>query len=119
VLRYREDDPLLERASQGGGAEHSTSVIAIQSKRGSSAAALGKLGRKVLVWDLDVNYGLTSHFGIPPIAYSGTFHILTGKRVMYLPNADKYRRLTRRPSQEQKGLDERTLMAFQRLFHPS
>jgi hypothetical protein len=27
--------------------------------------------------------------------------------VLYLPNADKYRRLTRRPSQGQKGLDER------------
>ena len=33
------------------------------------AAVLGKLGRKVLVWDLDVNYGLTSHFGIPAMAY--------------------------------------------------
>ena len=31
--------------------------------------------------------------------------------VVYLPNADKYRRLTRRPSQGQKGIDERTLMA--------
>src|SRR6266568_6104709 len=101
--------------------EDSTWVIAIGNQKGGVAkttntahiaAALGRLGRKVLVWDLDVNYGLTSHFGIPPIAYSGTFHILTGKRVMYLPNADKYRRLTRRPSQEQKGLDERTLMAF-------
>jgi hypothetical protein len=39
-------------------------------------------------------------------------------RVLYLPNADKYRGLTRRPSQEQKGLDERTRMASQRPFHP-
>jgi hypothetical protein len=38
--------------------------------------------------------------------------------VVYLPNADKYRGLTRRPSQEQKGLDERALMASQRPFHP-
>jgi hypothetical protein len=37
---------------------------------------------------------------------------------MSLPNADKYRGLTRRPSQEQKGLDERTLMASQQPFHP-
>src|SRR5262249_48956957 len=35
-------------------------------------------------------------------------------RVVYLPNADKYRGLTRRLSQEQKGLDEKTLMASQR-----
>ena len=38
--------------------------------------------------------------------------------VVYLSNADKYRGLTRRPSQEQKGLDKRTLMASQRPFHP-
>jgi hypothetical protein len=38
--------------------------------------------------------------------------------VVSLPNADKYRGLTRRPSQEQKGLDERTLMASQQPFHP-
>jgi len=70
-------------------AERSTSVIAIGNQKGGVAkttntahiaAALGKLGRKVLVWDLDVNYGLTSHFGIPPMAYSGTFHVLTGER---------------------------------------
>src|SRR5262245_34545101 len=38
--------------------------------------------------------------------------------VLYLPNADKYRGLARRPSKEQKGLDERTLMAPPRPFHP-
>src|SRR4029434_10753325 len=37
---------------------------------------------------------------------------------MYLPNADKYRGLTRRPLQEQKGLDERALMASQRPSAP-
>ena len=38
--------------------------------------------------------------------------------VVYLAAADKYRGLTRRPSQGQKGIDERTLMASQRPFHP-
>src|SRR6266567_7000168 len=38
--------------------------------------------------------------------------------VVYLPNADKDRGLTCRPSQGQKGRDERTLMASQRPFHP-
>jgi hypothetical protein len=38
--------------------------------------------------------------------------------VLYLPDADKYCGLTRRSSQEQKGLDERTLMASQRPLHP-
>jgi hypothetical protein len=37
---------------------------------------------------------------------------------VYLPNADKYRGLTRRPLQEQKGLDERALMASQRPSAP-
>jgi len=39
--------------------------------------------------------------------------------VVYLPTADKYRGLTRRPPQEQKGLDERTRMASQRPFPAS
>jgi hypothetical protein len=38
--------------------------------------------------------------------------------VVYLPNADKYRGLTRRPLQGQKGLDERALMASQRPSAP-
>jgi hypothetical protein len=40
------------------------------------------------------------------------------ERVVYLPPADKYHRLTHRLSQEQKGLDERALMASQRPSHP-
>lgn len=68
---------------------HKAKVIAIGNQKGGVgkttntahiSAALGKLGRKVLVWDLDVNHGLTSHFGIPQGAFSGTFHILTGER---------------------------------------
>jgi hypothetical protein len=39
-------------------------------------------------------------------------------RVVYLHPADKYHRLTHRLSQEQKGLDERALMASQRPSHP-
>jgi class 3 adenylate cyclase len=38
--------------------------------------------------------------------------------VVYLAAADKYRGRTRRPSQEQTGLDERALMASQRFSHP-
>jgi chromosome partitioning protein len=69
--------------------EHKTRVIAVGNQKGGVgkttntahiAAALGQIGRKVLVWDLDVNYGLTSHFGVPPQAYSGTFHVLTRDR---------------------------------------
>ena len=66
-----------------------TRVIAIGNQKGGVgkttntahiAAALGSLGYKVLVWDLDVNHGLTSHFGIPQGAFSGTFQLLTGER---------------------------------------
>ena len=66
-----------------------TRVIAIGNQKGGVgkttntahiAAALGRLGRRVLVWDLDVNHGLTSHFGIPQGAFSGTLHILTEER---------------------------------------
>jgi len=66
-----------------------TKVIAVGNQKGGVgkttntvhlAAALGELGYKVLVWDLDVNAGATLHFGIPPQAYSGTFHVLTGER---------------------------------------
>jgi hypothetical protein len=38
--------------------------------------------------------------------------------VVYLSPADKYPRLTRRLSQDQKGLDERTLLASQRPSEP-
>jgi hypothetical protein len=37
---------------------------------------------------------------------------------VYLPTADKYRRLTRRLSQGQKGLEERALMASQQPSEP-
>jgi chromosome partitioning protein len=66
-----------------------TRVIAVGNQKGGVgkttntahlAAALASMGRKVLAWDLDVNYGLTSHFGVPPQAYSGTFHVLTRDR---------------------------------------
>jgi len=40
------------------------------------------------------------------------------KAVVYLAAADKDRGLTRRPLQEQKGLDKRTLIASQQPFHP-
>ena len=42
----------------------------------------------------------------------------TATAVVYLAAADKDRGLTRRPSQEQKGLDKRTLIASQQPFHP-
>lgn len=42
------------------------------------AAALGERGLSVLAVDLDMNYGLTQHFGIEPDAFLGSFEVLTG-----------------------------------------
>lgn len=65
-----------------------TRVIAIGNQKGGVgkttnavhlAAALGELGRKCLIWDLDMNYGTTRHFGITPDAFLGTFEVLMGE----------------------------------------
>ena len=40
------------------------------------------------------------------------------RQAVYLPTVDKYRRLTRRLSQGQKGLEERALMASQQPSEP-
>jgi chromosome partitioning protein len=42
------------------------------------AVALGELGRRVLLWDVDENYGATKAFQIPPDAFFTTMHILSG-----------------------------------------
>jgi chromosome partitioning protein len=66
-----------------------THVIAVGNQKGGVgkttnavhlAAALGELGRKCLVWDLDMNHGATLHFGVPPEAFDGTFMVLAEER---------------------------------------
>lgn len=41
------------------------------------AAALGELGRKVLIWDLDANAGSTKHFGVPD-TFLGSYEVMLG-----------------------------------------
>jgi chromosome partitioning protein len=64
-----------------------TQVIAIGNQKGgvgkttntvNLAAALAELGRKCLIWDLDMNHGATRHFGVSPEAFLGSFEVLTG-----------------------------------------
>ena len=64
-----------------------TRIIAVGNQKGGvgkttntvhMATALGELGRKCLVWDLDMNYGTTRHFGITGDAFLGTFEVLMG-----------------------------------------
>lgn len=66
-----------------------TQVIAVGNQKGGVgkttntvhlAAALGKMGRRCLVWDLDMNHGATLHLGVPPEAFDGTFMVLTEER---------------------------------------
>lgn len=67
-----------------------THVIAIGNQKGGVgkttmtahlAAALGERGHSVLAIDLDMNYGLTQHFGVDPEAFLGTFEVLIGEEM--------------------------------------
>ncbi len=65
-----------------------TRVIAIGNQKGGVAkttnavhiaTALGAIGRRCLIWDLDMNHGATLHFGIPSESFLGTFEVLIGE----------------------------------------
>src|ERR1700687_769163 len=66
-----------------------TRVIAVGNQKGGVgkttnsvhvATALGEMGRRCLLWDLDeVNYGTTRHLGIPGDAFVGSLEVLTGE----------------------------------------
>jgi chromosome partitioning protein len=67
---------------------HSGSVIVVATQKGGVgkttncvhiAAALGSLGRKCLVWDMDSNQGATRHLGLDGDSLLGTFEILLAK----------------------------------------
>lgn len=68
--------------------ERKTTVIAVGNQKGGVAkttntvhlaAALGELGRKCLIIDLDMNQGATRALGIPSEAFLGTFEMLIGE----------------------------------------
>src|SRR4051794_35742922 len=65
-----------------------TTVIAVGNQKGGVAkttntvhlaAALGELGRKCLIIDLDMNKGATKHLGIASEAFLGAYEVLTGE----------------------------------------
>jgi chromosome partitioning protein len=69
-------------------ARRETHVIAIGNQKGGVgkttmtahlAASLGERGLSVLAIDLDMNYGLTQHFGVDPEAFLGTYEVLIGE----------------------------------------
>ena len=45
------------------------------------ATALGSMGAKVLIWDLDPNAGSTKQFGIKPETFYGTLELLTDDNI--------------------------------------
>ena len=64
-----------------------TNVVAVGNQKGGVgkttntvhlAAALGEMGKRCLIFDLDMNAGSTKHFGIPGEGFLGTFEVLTG-----------------------------------------
>lgn len=66
-----------------------THVIAVGNQKGGVgkttntvhlATALGQMGRRCLIWDLDMNHGATLHLGVPPEAFDGTFMVLSEER---------------------------------------
>src|SRR3954447_27047174 len=75
-----------ERAKEDTGRK--THIIAIGNQKGgvgkttnsvNLAAALGELGRKCLIIDLDANQGSTRHLGVPSQSFLGTYEVLIGE----------------------------------------
>lgn len=71
-----------------GGQERKTMVVAVGNQKGGVAkttntvhlaAALGEMGRKCLIIDLDMNQGATRALGIPSEAFLGTYEMLIGE----------------------------------------
>lgn len=69
--------------------ERETRIIAVGNQKGGVgktatsihlAAALGELGRRSLIWDLDSNTGLTNAFQIPESIYDGSYEVLLGMK---------------------------------------
>lgn len=78
----------MSQESGGRPATPKTCVIAVGNQKGGVgkttttvhiAAALGEMGRKVLVIDLDMNQGATRHLGIPSESFLGAYEVLTGE----------------------------------------
>ena len=67
----RRTTKIVAIGNQKGGVSKTTTTVHI-------AAGLGELGRKCLIWDLDMNCGASKHLGIRPDAkFLGTYEVLS------------------------------------------
>ena len=87
VVRTEETENGESMTSERPRAPLSAHVIGIGMQKGGVskttnachiAVALGELGRRVLLWDVDENYGATKVLGVPPNAFFTTKHVLMG-----------------------------------------
>ncbi len=74
--------------SSKGVPSRKTHIIAVGNQKGgvgkttnsvNLAAALGEMGRKCLIIDLDANQGSTRHLGVPSQSFLGTYEVLIGE----------------------------------------
>lgn len=63
---------IIAVGNQKGGVAKTTNAVHL-------AAALGEIGRKCLVIDLDTNQGATRHLGVPSNSFLGSFEVLIGE----------------------------------------
>jgi chromosome partitioning protein len=70
------------------GTKKSTHIIAVGNQKGGVgkttnavhiAAALGEIGRRCLLIDLDMNQGATRHLGVPSNSFLGSYEVLIGE----------------------------------------
>ena len=91
VAAFSREQKIIEHVGknhmEGTAPVRTTHVIAVGNQKGGVgkttntvqlAAALAEVGKRCLIFDLDMNHGATRHFGVPPESYLGTFEVLSG-----------------------------------------
>lgn len=68
----RRNTRIIAVGNQKGGVAKTTNAVHI-------AAALGEMGKKCLIIDLDMNQGATRHLGVPSNSFLGSFEVLIGE----------------------------------------
>jgi chromosome partitioning protein len=68
----RRNTQIIAVGNQKGGVGKTTNAVHI-------AAALGEMGKKCLIIDLDMNQGATRHLGVPSNSFLGSYEVLIGE----------------------------------------